>query len=74
MTRRTTPRMTRQYAAICLLQHGPLRFPEFVSITGWRPSVAASVLSHLKAQGQVLSHRDAKARRDVGKAVYHAAP
>lgn len=65
-------RITRQYAAIKLLEHGPLRFPEFVAITGWPSTVAASVLQHLKAQGQVRSHRDAKARRDVGKAVYHA--
>lgn len=74
MTRHTTPRMTRQYAAICLLQHGPLRFQEFVCITGWPETVASSVLEHLKAQGQVISHHTPGARRDVGKAVYHAAP
>lgn len=74
MTRAQPRRMTRQYAALCLLEHGPLRFPEFVTITGWPETVASSVLEHLKARGQVVSHHTPGARRDVGKAVYHAVP
>lgn len=65
-------RITRQYAAIKLLEHGPLRLPEFVAITGWPQAQATSVLGHLMAQGQVVSRQDFGARREVGRAVYHA--
>ena len=47
---RSTRRMTRQYAAVKLLEHGPLRFPEFTAITGWPASAAAAVLQHLRSQ------------------------
>jgi hypothetical protein len=61
--------MTRQYAAMKLLEHGPLRFPEFTAITGWPASAAAAVLQHLRSQGLVSSERSA-ARRETGTAVY----
>lgn len=66
---RATRRMTRQYAAVKLLEHGPLRFPEFAAITGWPPSAAAAVLQHLRSQGLVASER-VSARREAGTAVY----
>jgi predicted ArsR family transcriptional regulator len=66
---RATRRMTRQYAAMKLLEHGPLRFPEFAAITGWPPSAAAAVLQHLRSQGLVASER-VSARREAGTAVY----
>ena len=67
--RHVTRRMTRQYAALRLLEHGPLRFPEFAAITGWPASAAAAVLQHLRSQGLVASER-VSARRETGTAVY----
>lgn len=67
--RRSARRMTRQYAALCLLEHGPLRLPEFTAITGWPASAAAAVLQHLRAQGLVSSDR-VSARREAGTSVY----
>lgn len=70
--RRSARRMTRQYAAIRLLELGPLRFPEFAAITGWPASAAAAVLQHLRSQGLVVSAR-VSARREAGTAVYRLA-
>ena len=66
--------MTRQYAAIRLLELGPLGFPEFVSITGWRASVARSVIAHLVAEGMVWGRRVPGQRLSIGKVIYGVAP
>lgn len=42
--------MTRRYAAIQLLRHGPLSAHEFREITGWPPRVCRWVLSYLVDQ------------------------
>jgi DNA-binding transcriptional regulator GbsR (MarR family) len=46
-------RMTRTYAAIRLLDHGPLTLAEFRAITGWGHRVCDSALRRLQAYGQV---------------------
>lgn len=42
--------MTRAYAAKRLLEHGPLTFPEFWSITGWSMEEAREVLAELQRE------------------------
>lgn len=39
--------MFRTYAAKRLLEHGPLRFSEFLEITGWKHRAATSALESL---------------------------
>lgn len=39
--------MTRPYAAIRLLEHGPLCLAEFIEITGWSRSSCSQVLAYL---------------------------
>ena len=39
--------MTRSYAAIQLLKHGPLSLTQFVEITGWPYVKCRETLSHL---------------------------
>jgi len=39
--------MTRTYAAIQLLRHGPLSMREFIQITGWQPEQARKTLHYL---------------------------
>jgi hypothetical protein len=45
--------MTRTYAARRLLEHGPLTFREFCSITGWKVYRCNNVLIRLRKQGRV---------------------
>lgn len=45
--------MTRQHAALKLLVHGPLRFGQFVSITGWPEADCQAVLIELQAAKRV---------------------
>ena len=39
--------MNRSYAALRLLEHGPLRRSEFISITGWPAHKANKTLARL---------------------------
>ena len=45
--------MTRTYAALQLLAHGPLSRSEFVAITGWSVSGCAWLLNRLIAEGRL---------------------
>lgn len=45
--------MTRPYAAVRLLAHGPLTFRQFRVITGWPAHVADLVLRRLTDFGRV---------------------
>jgi DNA-binding GntR family transcriptional regulator len=45
--------MTRQYAALRLLEHGPLCFRDFLAITGWSEMTARCALNRLRAVGAV---------------------
>jgi hypothetical protein len=45
--------MSRTYAAKRLLEHGPLTFGEFVTVTGWPSREASNVLRNLKRRGCV---------------------
>ncbi len=45
--------MTRTHCARKLLEHGPLTYGEFMEITGWRHSVAKSVIGKLVERGSV---------------------
>ena len=45
--------MTRTYAAKRLLEHGPLTFPQFTEVTGWKPNQARAVMLELTQQGDV---------------------
>jgi DNA-binding HxlR family transcriptional regulator len=47
--------MTRVHAAKKLLEHGPLMFEEFRSITGWPSLVCQDTLGHLKQRG-IIRH------------------
>lgn len=44
--------MTRLHAARQLLRLEPIRFGEFVEVTGWKPRTCERVLSSLKTRGQ----------------------
>ncbi len=50
--------MTRQYAAIQLLRHGPLSSREFLDITGWPYRGTIEVMRKLRKRGiiQNLPH------------------
>lgn len=45
--------MTRKYATLALLAHGPLTRAEFVAITGWSKSACARILSGFVDTGEV---------------------
>jgi len=45
--------MTRTYAAQRLLEHGPLTFGEFVTVTGWPYKTARKTISWLQETGHV---------------------
>ena len=45
--------MTRPYAAVKLLEHGPLSFGEFVAVTGWKSHDAWLNLDRLIKRGAV---------------------
>ena len=49
--------MTRSYATLALLAHGPLTRAEFVSITGWSKSACARILSGFLDAGVVHQPR-----------------
>lgn len=55
--------MTRSYAAIRLLEHGPLTFAEVRQITGWPPESVRVTLQHLQATGKVYAERVSSMRR-----------
>jgi len=46
--------MTKTYAAKRLLEHGPLTFGEFVTVTGWPYSKARKTISYLQESGVVV--------------------
>lgn len=46
--------MPRAYAAKRLLEHGPLTFGEFVTVTGWPYTKARKTISHLQEVGAVV--------------------
>lgn len=46
-------RMSKPYVACQLLDHGPLTFGQFVTITGWRPGRCNRVLCDLVGAGVV---------------------
>ena len=53
--------MTRTHAAKRLLEHGPLSFGDFMSITGWRETIASSALDRLMKRGAVsIKNMDGK--------------
>jgi len=54
--------MTRAYVTRRLLEHGPLTFGEFVSITGWTHFVVGSALSGQMRQG-IVTIRNINGRR-----------
>ena len=54
--------MTRAYAALRLLEHGPLIFRDFVQITGWGVSASSLVLQRLAASGEVI-HKNIGGKR-----------
>lgn len=43
--------MKRTYAASRLLEHGALTFADFLTITGWRKTIANKVLAELRSRG-----------------------
>ena len=45
--------MTRAYATLQLLAHGPLSRAEFVAITGWPLGSCKKLLGQLAADGQI---------------------
>lgn len=45
--------MTRTHAAKRLLEHGPLTFGEFVTVTGWPYKTARKTISWLQQTGRV---------------------
>ena len=45
--------MTRTYAALKLLEHGPLSRAEFVEITGWRLGTCRALLCRMTDAGQI---------------------
>ena len=49
--------MTRNYATLALLAHGPLTRAEFVAITGWSKSACARILSGFVDTGEVRQPR-----------------
>jgi DNA-binding IclR family transcriptional regulator len=49
--------MTRQYAALKLLEHGPLMLAEFVAITGWPYQSTYKVLAELIDIGAIKRER-----------------
>ena len=49
--------MTRTYAAIKLLEHGPLSRAEFISITGWSRSPCTRLLTALLDTGELHQPR-----------------
>lgn len=57
--------MTRHYAAMRLLEHGPLSVQEFIEITGWRANAARKVLSRMVAYNVA---------RVIRRGVYELAP
>lgn len=44
--------MTRRYAALQLLRLEPIRFIEFVEVTGWKYRACQYILSNLQTCGQ----------------------
>ena len=47
--------MTRTHVAKKLLEHGPLTFCEFVTITGWTVRQCRKTLGHMQSLGQINS-------------------
>jgi len=45
--------MTHTYAAQKLLEHGPLSFGEFMTITGWKRVTCKRILEYLSELGAV---------------------
>lgn len=52
--------MNRSYAALRLLEHGPLKFAEIMEITGWSESCCRKVLCRLHGRGEI--HRTARGK------------
>lgn len=49
--------MSRPYAALQLLAHGPLSRAEFVAITGWGKTSCARILAALTDTGELSQPR-----------------
>jgi hypothetical protein len=56
--------MTKSHAAKRLLEHGPLMFEEFLSITGWPSQTAQNTLGYLKRRG-ITRHNGQHNRRTL---------
>jgi hypothetical protein len=50
--------MTRAYAARRLLEHGPIKFREFLKITNWDYKQARSTIKGLAEAGDIRSTKD----------------
>jgi hypothetical protein len=57
--------MTRKYAAVRLLEHGPLTHGEFVTVTGWTQAQASTTLNGLKAEGALVTTLDIGCRKSI---------
>ena len=48
-------KLTKSYAMLELLNHGPLTRQELIEITGWTAKQVKNILSHLLDRGQIKS-------------------
>ena len=48
-------KVTKSYAMLELLNHGPLTRQELIEITGWTAKQVKNILSHLLDRGQIKS-------------------